>query len=225
MTRNSSLSADTWTGGGLWRAYDLAAREDGGVRARIRELSESKLSPNVQSQARMMLALIDGGLQPLTRNPSFEEGEGNLAQDWSLWVKWGVGAMRRSDEVAHTGTFSVLCDGMKRGGPNQVLDITPGTYGAVCFIYIPGGQDSKGTAELSMTLRDAKGDNLPSTATRILPTPGRWTALGVAAEVPAKIGDKEVKQVMPILIVDGFAADDKLYIDDLMLYRFDENPG
>jgi hypothetical protein len=73
-----------------------------------------------------------------------------------------------------------------------------------------------------MTLRDGGGNNLPSSSSKVQPVPGRWTALGVVADVPAKIGDDEVKQVMPILIVDGFDTGQRVYVDDLVLCRLGE---
>ena len=48
------------------------------------------------------------------------------------------------------------------------------------------------------------------------------TPLDVVADVPAKIGDIEVKQVLPILIVNGFEAGQRVYIDDLVLCRLGE---
>jgi hypothetical protein len=72
--------------------------------------------------------------------------------------------MRRTDEIAHTGHCSVLCDGVKRGGPHQVLDAVPGKYGLACFVYVPKGQEMQGTMELSLTLRDAGSNNLPSSS-------------------------------------------------------------
>ena len=222
ITRGGLLSGDSWGAGSLWRAYDLAAKEDGPVRQKVRELAQASEALLVRGQAKMMLALIAGELQPLTKNPSFEEGEGTAAEGWSWWVKWATGRMLRSKDVAHTGEFSVVCEGMKRGGAVQVLPITPGKYGLVCFVYIPEGQDSKGTAELAMTLRNAKGTNLPSSSTKIVPLVGQWTALAIAADVPAKIGKDEVKMVLPILIVNGFEPDERIYFDDLMLHRIEE---
>ena len=239
ITGKNLLRGDSWGPGSLWQVYDLAAKADGPVRQRIRQIKRGPSHktgtvpservperdgtvPVLSQQAQMMLALIEGTPEPLTQNPSFEQGDGADAGHWSWWVKWGVGAMRRTGAVAHTGKFSVLCDGMKRGGPVQVLDVTPGTYGLVCFVYIPEGQTSKGDVELSMTLRNADSVNLPSTSTRVVPPAGRWTAIAVAADVPPKIDDDEVKELMPILIVDGFQPDEKIYFDDLMLYRLDD---
>ncbi len=127
--------------------------------------------------------------------------------------------MRRTDELAHAGPCSVLCDGVKRGGPNQLLDAAPGKYGLVCFVYVPAGQVAKGTVELSLTLRDGGGNNLPSSSSKVQPVPGRWTALGLVADVPAKIANDEVRQLLPILIVNGFETGQRVYIDDLVLCR------
>jgi len=222
ITRGGLLSGDSWSSGSLWSVYDIASQGEGATRRRIRELAESASSDLLRQQARMMLTLFDGKLVSLSQNASFEEGKGGAAADWTWWVKFGTGSMRRSSDVAHTGEFSVLCDGMRRGGPVQALPITPGRYALVCFVYVPTDQVSPGTAELAMTLRNGAGMNLPSTSSKVVPIPGRWTALAVAADVPEKVGDEEVKMVLPILIVDGFEGGGKVYFDDLILHRFEE---
>ncbi|MCF6284411.1 MAG: DUF4838 domain-containing protein [Candidatus Hydrogenedentes bacterium] len=222
ITNSARLQADTWAGGGLWRVYDVAAANAPGVRERLGEIASGEGPTMLAAQARLMLTLLDGGMKPINTNGSFESGKGNLADGWSLWVKWGIGTMRRSDQVAHNGQFSILSESMKRGGPCATLPATPGTYGLVCFVYTPEGQVSKGTAELSLTLRDGAGNNLPSQSAKIVPAPGRWTALGVAAEVPESIGGTPVATLMPILIVNGFETGEQIYIDDLALYRMDE---
>jgi hypothetical protein len=111
---------------------------------------------------------------------------------------------------------------MKRGGPVQQVPVEPGRYGLVCFVYVPAEQSTKGSLELAMTMRDDKGVNLPSAATTIVPTPGRWTAVAVAQEVPAEVNGKPVKTIMPILIPTGYGPDDKVYFDDLQLFRLDK---
>jgi len=219
MTLSGALTGDAWAGGGLWSVYDLAAREEGPVRGRIRLLAETAQSPNVKSQAAMMLALVEGRLQPITQNSSFEEGDGGAPRGWSLWLVDGTGTMQRTDQRAHAGQYSLLCDAVKRGGPHQLLDSIPGKYGMVCFVYAPEGQDTDGTVELSLTLRDGNGNNLPSTSSKLEPVSGKWMALGVAADVPAKIGDTEVKQLLPILVINGFETGQRIYVDDLALYR------
>jgi hypothetical protein len=222
FTNNAKLQSDTWTGGGLWQVYDVASAGDLAVRERLVEIAGGQGPATLAAQAKLMLALLDGNLEPVNTNSSFEIGEGDLADDWSLWVKWETGAMQRSDAFAHTGQYSILSDSMKRGGPNATLPAKPGTYGLVCFVYVPEGQTSKGTAELSLTLRDGSGNNLPSQSSQVVPAPGRWTALGVAAEVPESVGGTPVTTLMPILIVNGFESGEKVFIDDLALYRLNE---
>ncbi|MDI9582953.1 MAG: DUF4838 domain-containing protein [Acidobacteriota bacterium] len=220
IDRNSLMSGANWGSGSIWRVYDLAS-DEGPVRAKVRELAKTSESEAVRDQANLMLRILDGSRESLLKNPSFEEGQGASATGWSWWVKFETGRMLRSSDVAHSGHYSVLCDGMKRGGPVQVLPIEPGNYGLTCFVYVPQGQQQSGTAELAMTLRDEQGNNLPSPSTKIVPAPGRWTALAIAHEVPAEVSGKAVKQVLPILIVDGFNPGDRLYIDDLSLVRLD----
>lgn len=219
ITRFSLLAGNSWGGGVLWRAYDVVAGADGPVRQRLRELAEHCESQTVRDHAQMMLRLSAGKLAHLTNNPSFETGTDSKAQNWSWWVKFGVGAMRRSADVAHTGKYSVLCDGMRRGGPVQTLDIRSGRYVLVCFVYVPDGQRVGGTVELSMTLRNAAGKNLTSPSTKIVPQPGRWTAVATGGAVPEKIGEDTVTSVLPILIVDGFEPGERAYVDDVMLSR------
>ena len=222
ITRNSLLTGDSWGASSLWKVYEVVASSGGPLRERVRQMAEHHESPTVNAQAQMMLSLIENKLEPLTANASFEQGEGTSAESWSWWVKWGAGSMGRTDELSHTGDHAVVCLGMKRGGPVQAINVEPGRYGLVCFVYVPRGQESKGTAELSMTLRDAKDQNLTSFSTQTVPPPGRWTPLAVAGDVPDRVGAQEVDNLLPILIVNGFEADEKIYFDDLALYRLQE---
>ncbi|MBN2308731.1 MAG: DUF4838 domain-containing protein, partial [Candidatus Hydrogenedentes bacterium] len=217
MTQSSDLQKDALAGG-LWAVYDVAAAADGPLRQRLRTLAREAESPGLQAEAAALLALAEGGLEPLTTNPGFEAGDGPAADGWSWWVKWGVGSMRRTDATARSGAYSCLCDGMKRGGPHQTRDITPGTYALTCFVYAPDGQASDGTVQLSLTLRDADGKDLPSASTKIVPRAGRWTGLAVVSRVP----EGAAAAVRPIVIVDGFEPGQKVYVDDVELYRLDE---
>ncbi|HPG65257.1 MAG TPA: DUF4838 domain-containing protein [Candidatus Hydrogenedentes bacterium] len=222
ITNNDVLSGESWGGGSLWRCFDMAAQADGAVRARIRELATESESPIARDQASSMLALLDEQAEPVNRNGSFEEGDGEQAAGWEWWVKWGVGKMKRSRNFAHTGEWSLLCEGMKRGGPVQVLPIEPGRYGLSCFVFVPERTKSEtGTVELSLTLRNANDMNLPKSFPRTTPPRGRWVALGFVADVPAKVGDEDVAKVLPILIVDGFEPGDSVFIDDLRLTRLE----
>ena len=214
------LQGDAWGAGSMWGAYEWVAKR-GRAYEHIRDLAKDSPSPAVREQAQLMVELLDSTRPSLTQNPSFEEGAGAAATNWGWWAA-SKGSMRRTDEVAHSGKYSVVCESFERGGPAQVLGMTPGRYALVCFVYTPPGQVSKGTAELAMILRNAQDTNLmPSPSVRITPTPGRWTAMAIAANVPAKMGAEDVKRVLPIIILDGFGEGEKVYFDDLTLMKLD----
>ena len=221
LERFAQLSGRGWGGSTLWRAFDWVARGSKPVRERLEKMAAEPEASLARDQARMLLALASPDLKPLNGNPSFEEGTG-AAPPWNSWVK-GTGSMRRVEGTAHTGKASMLCKGMERGGPHQLLPVTPGRYGAVAFVYMPPGSQSKGTVELAVTLRDAAGTNLPtSPSAMIAPRPGEWSVIAVPAEIPAKVGDKEVKSVLLVPIVNGFAEGEEVYLDDVALYRVEE---
>lgn len=222
IDRYPAMSGASWGAGTLWRIYDVLTRSaaDSPLRRKVAELAQGDSA--MRDQARVMLRVLDGTGEPLTKNSSFEEGDGGAAADWSWWVKWETGRMYRTDKLAHSGTWSVCFDGMKRGGPVQQVPVEPGRYGLVCFVYIPAEQSTKGSLELAMTMRDDKNVNLPSASTTVVPTPGRWTAIAVAQDVPAEVNGKPVKTIMPILIPTGYGPEDKVYFDDLQLFRLDD---
>jgi hypothetical protein len=125
--------------------------------------------------------------------------------------------MLRTEEVAHTGKASLLCDGMLRGGPVQEVELKrPGKYCAIAWAYVPQGQAAKGTLELSVTPLDEKGRNLPGHSSKIAPTPGKWTAVMVGFRLPAEIVGKKVR-IVPI--VEGFQDGGRIYLDDVGVYR------
>lgn len=214
ITRYGGISGDGWGATTLWTVYDWLDRSDK-LRARIEDLAANSESQLVRDQASTMLALATGSLENLARDSSFEE-----RNVWSLWVKPKRGGkMLYSDEQAHSGESSLLCDGVGRGGPNQTIPANPGRYAAVCFVYIPEGQEPSGTIEMAITPRDKDGHNLPGLSTMITPEPGQWQAVAVGGDIPAQIGGKDVASMMLIPIVNGFVEGDNIYIDDASLFR------
>jgi|LSQX01.3.fsa_nt_gb hypothetical protein len=214
------LSGRDWGGTALWRAFDWLARGSKPVRERLEQLAAAPEASLAGDQARMMLALASPDKKPISANSSFEEGDRN-APPWNFWIKT-AGTMRRVEGTAHTGKASVLCKGVDRGGPNMQIPVTPGRYGAVAFAYTPPGSQTKGTVELAVTFRDAKGQNIPgSPSTMATLKPGEWTVLAVPAQIPAKVGNREVKSVLLVPIVNGFAEGEEVYLDDVALYRLD----
>jgi hypothetical protein len=221
IDRFGQLAGETWGGSGLWAVMDFVIENNRAVRARVEELTKSP-SPLVAQQAQFMLAVADGKSEVVSANPSFEEG----ATGWGFWVKPettggpGVGKMVRSEDRAHSGKFSVLCDHMYRGGPTQIVNFPgPGRYMALAWVYMPEGQDvPRGTMELTITPRDEKGGNLPGFSTKIVPVPGKWKLIVAGGQIPAELGGKAVKTLFLIPIVDSFQQG-TIYVDDVSLHR------
>ena len=218
--RYSLLRGEDWGAGFLWRAFDWADRSDA-VRERVRELAASE-TPSVALSAKTMLVLADASTEPVSQNPSFEDPEGRWPQGWSRWVKWGVGTKDASPDAAHTGKLGVVCKGMKRGGPNQAVEITPGRYAATAFVRVPQAPKGSATITLDMTPLDENGQNLPGAiSTTMRAATCDWTRLAVAGEIPAEIGGKPAKRVRLIVIVDGFEPGEEVHLDDVAMYRIE----
>lgn len=172
----------------------------------------------LKEQASMMLELAEEKGELLTRNPSFEEGSGGAAEGWSWWLRDGDGRMARSDAMAHSGGHAVVCEGVKRGGPVQVVPAQPGRYGLICHVFSPADQESAGTVELSLTLRDARGINVLTPSAKQALTPGVWQPLAIVHRITEQ-DMANVVEILPILVVNGQKTGELLYFDDLRLYR------
>ena len=221
FTRRPKLRGATWGAGMLWSVFDHAAAS-AAVRDRLRTLAASPI-PRVNLPAKTMLALLEGTPKPLSRNPSFEATDGKSPAEWSRWVKWGTGSLKASPAAADTGKVGIVCRGVKRGGPHQTMNITPGRYAAVAFVRIPQPVGAESTITLQLTPLDEKGANLTS-AMLSTAAPGRtcdWTRLAVAGEIPAAVGGKRIRKVRMIVIVDGFGPKEEVHLDDIALYRID----
>ena len=155
---------------------------------------------------------------PVSTDPSFEGAKG-LGDGWSPWVTWGVGAIRRDKKAARTGQFGILVKGLKRGAPLQTIKVTPGRYAAIAHVRVPKPVKAGATIELCMTMRDAKGRNLPTPSTIVPAAPGPWKPMALVLDVPAAVGKKPVKQVLFLIVLNGFGPDDEVYIDDMAMYR------
>ena len=221
-----ALAGENWGGNGLWAVADWVMKADNRVRRRVEELAAKSASPTVRDQAKIMLSILRGKAALESLNSSFEEGRGTAAAKWSYWLKPDVppekpiGRMLRTEEVAHTGKSSLLCDGMQRGGPVQQMEFkSPGKFCALAWVYAPKGQESTGTVELSVTPLDEKGGNLPAYSTTATPIPGKWMLLAVGFECPGQIEGKKVRSIRVVPIVNGFEKGGKVYLDDVGLYR------
>lgn len=217
----SELDGTGWGGGGIWAVMDWVLKGDNAVRRKVLELAKSD-SPLVAEQAGFMLAVADGKTQQISKNPSFEEN----GIPWSFWVKSvndvgpPVGKMVITQEVAHGGKSSVLCDHMMRGGPVQEMPFPgPGRYVALCWVYAPAAEVPKGSLELAITPRDETG-NICTFSTRITPTPGKWRLVVTGATLPETISDRKVKTLFLVPIVNG-SEEGNIYLDEISLHRLE----
>ncbi len=228
IDRFPALSGTTWGGRGLSAIAEWVVKGDNRVRQRVQELAAQAEADLVREQAALLLALADGTIELVSANPSFEEGSGEQALDWSYWRKPDegpdkpLGRMLRSRDAAHTGEYGLLCDAMLRGGPVQTLATPgPGRYVAAAWVSAPTGQTSAGTVELTLTPLDEKGRNLPGYSSGpVQPQAGRWTLLTVGVNLPESIGGSKVVRVRLIPIVDGFQDGGHVIIDDVGLKRW-----
>lgn len=212
-TRYGPLVGSSWGTDRVWQLYEWVQRSPA-VRARLQQIAETAEYELVRDHARLLLQVASGTAEPLNANPSFEEGEA-WATGWNSWVA-STGREYRTTEIAHTGEASVVCEGMARGGPNQLIPIEPGRYAITGFVYTPEGQRQGGTVELAITPRDETNTNLPGTiSSTITPVGGRWQAIAAAGEIPAEIGGKRVTQVLIVPIVNGWQEGERVYIDDV----------
>jgi hypothetical protein len=226
MERFPVLAGENWGGNGLWAVADWVMKGDSRVRRRVEEMAARSESPTVREQASLLLAVVKGKVALVSANTSFEEGEGPAATGWRYWLKPDVppekpiGRMLRTEEIAHTGKASLLCDGMLRGGPVQEIVLKrPGKYCAIAWAYVPPGQTAKGSLELAVTPLDEKGKNLPGRSSQTLPAPGKWTALMVGLDIPADKKAKDAVRARIVPIVAGFQDGGKIYLDDVGVYR------
>lgn len=218
FARYPLLCGNGWGAGLIWTVFDQAAKSEK-VRARLAELAQSPGAASLPAQT--MLIMLDNQSKPISKNPSFEPASGKWPGDWSHWVKWGVGSMSVSPEAAHSGKVGVLCQGMKRGGPFQTLDFTPGRYAALCMVRVPKAPQGNATVTVSLTPLDEKNANLPAVSTTVRAKAGDWTRVAAAGEIPAEIGGKPVHALRLIVVVDGFAPDEEVHLDDFAIYKLD----
>ncbi len=218
FNRYPMLRGDNWGAGLIWIAYDWADRSEA-VRRRLKELADS--AGETSLAAKTMLMMLDKPSDSLSKSPSFENPNRKWPAAWSPWVKWGIGSMSVSPEAAHSGDVGVLCKGMKRGGPNQTLQVSPGRYAAVAMVRVPKQPKGGATITVNMTPLDEKNANLSGISTTVRAKAGDWTRVAAAGEIPAEIDGKPVKSVRLIVIVDGFEPDEEVHLDDLIMFQLD----
>ena len=169
-----------------------------------------------------MLAVIDPSAVPISQNPSFEDLKGHWPTAWRPWINDRMGSLTAVPEAAHSGKIGILCQGMKRGGPYQDLPAGAGRYAATALIRVPQTPQGNATITLSVTPIDEKGQNMGSLSTTVRATRCDWTRIAVAGNVPKEVGKADqVRKLRLVVIVDSFQPGDKVYVDDVSLYKIE----
>lgn len=226
IDRYPLLQGRDWGARGLWAVADWVLQGDNAVRRRVEVLAAEAKESTVRDQAQLLTAIARGEAAVVSRNPSFEEGEGEASADWSYWLKPDVppakpiGRLARTGEVVRTGKYSLLCDGVQRGGPVQSVPYPgPGRYAVVAWIYAPPGQAVKGTAEVSLAVLSPEGRELITYRGQAMPMAGHWTPVTVAADIPTRSGPRGATTLRLVPIVNGLEGGGRFYWDDVHLYR------
>lgn len=210
------LRGEDWCASLFWPALGRI-NDSPRIKKRFQELLNHPLS-EVKKRAGQVLQVAEAGPGngPISADPSFESEDSTL---WNLWVARQPGTMRRVAGVSRTGKYSVLCEGVQRGGPHQRVPITPGRYLALGYALAPEGQSSTGTVTLTATMRGEDDKDLPTPSREVRPVPGVWRPISCEIDVPARVDDKPVTRLLLIAIVNGWKAGEKVYLDDIALYR------
>ena len=217
FTRRPQLKGDEWGAGLLWLAFDYIERSEA-VRKRVVELAASE-SPEVSMPAQTMLALATNTAEPISKAPTFESADGKWPSEWSPWVKWGIGSMKVSPKAAHSGEQGVLFTGVKRGGPNQAVTVSPGRYASVAYVRVPKQPAGGATITLSMTPVDENNHNLTAISTTMKAQACDWSRIAAAGELPEVIDGKKVKSVRMIIVIDGFEPGEEVHVDDMGMFK------
>ncbi|MCD9023812.1 DUF4838 domain-containing protein [Cohnella silvisoli] len=155
-------------------------------------------------------------LTNLLQNASFETGDA----PWWLWKEGVDGTLSRSSAVKRTGNYSLGLDGVSFvGGPIQTIAVAPGLYEAVAYYYTPEGSTTGATIQWGLNLRDQNNAIVSSVVTgkeAVAASNGSWRMMETIFEVTAS-----VTQVQLIFPTWGLQSGEKLYLDDIALYRLD----
>jgi hypothetical protein len=182
----------------------------------LRFISTGKEIPMKNSAAQIaaqVLSAANGSAKQLLKNPSFEEA----AQDWKL----SPGLMVSKD-VALEGSSSILAKGADPVTIKQSVPYEPGTYYAIFRAYTSKSTSAKVALSLEAINQTGiqRGRNLPSGTLNL--DAGKWST----SIIPLTLKDLKVMDTMSLQVTVGIenqSANDKIYLDNVQLYRVNEN--
>jgi len=163
----------------------------------------------------------------LIPNGSFEDGNPDNAEEAPPWYldKYGTGdTFSRTSERSRTGDFSLVGDLSALAEMYQDIPITPGTYRAVYYYFIPEDSGTSGGIQLNMNVKTATYILLTTEAApfkMVADTKGLWTKVSFDFEVSSSYGGGDPARIQPLIDFWGFKRGEKIYIDDISLIKLD----
>lgn len=220
LTKYPSTNGNSWGTSMLWRALPQATKNQK-VKARLEQLAKNP--GTAQEQAKLLLQAANGKFTSVSSNASFEDG----ATKWSFWDKadeannYHRGIWSVTTDQAHSGTHSLLIEGLQRGGAVQSIPYQPGNYFARAYCYVPE-IDPKEKVTLVLSILDSSGKVLGTEfvlpSSEIVLKPGAWRDTIVPFTVP-KDSAGQAASIRILVTADNFEPDRKVYLDDLGIYR------
>ncbi len=179
------------------------------------------------AKARALLDVLEGGVEPHSRNASFETGEDETPPNWMLWVKplgdppHGTMAWVEAED-ARTGGRYLRIEGLKRGGPVQAVAAPPGRYVMVAAYRLHQPIERQ-RLELSTILKDSANRELSfgmqSNAIFVDMHVGGWRIATRPLVVPEQVGGTPVAYVQVAAIVEHMAPGERIDLDAIAISR------
>jgi len=159
----------------------------------------------------------------LIGNPSFEEGTGDVPSPWSGYTLGGQEYFKRSDELAVTGNYSMMADGMWGGlNLNQWVTAEPGKYRMGFYYYMAGSATTAGEITGRTDILSASSQNLGylrSDFIRLDPTKEIWNYYEFEYEIKADYGGVQPTKQLVQIEFFGMTPGERVYIDDVSMYK------
>jgi hypothetical protein len=171
------------------------------------------------------LGVFQGRAALMSRNPSFELGDGK-PDHWTLWVKplgdppYGEIEWTESHRP-FSGKMCLRAKGIKRGGPVQAIPAKPGRYVMKISYLVPERQRVQ-MIEMNVTLRDREGKEFHTDTVTVEAVPGRWRIASRYFDVPGSIANRAVASLRFSAVTNRMGIAEEVYIDDFGVYRLRE---
>jgi len=213
-SRYVQLMGDRWGCYPLWRVYEWAKIPESKVSNRIDELTASRVG-KVRNHALLMRDVLDNRVASLSKNPNFPKS----LNGWKISTGEKGKASWTSAE-GHNEAGALLGTGLGGCMLEQEVPIKNAGLEYTClgFVREPVDQKSKGTVEISLTLLDKEGKVIDWHKNILNTQPGIWLPVTTTLDIPAIVGEREVKSIIVRMFLRDFKEEEKVFVDDLGLY-------